>query len=93
VVRSTSSADKGASAQAYDFPGKILAVNLESSFVVIDLGSSSGVRVGDTFGVYRGDNLIGSVSVIQTRAGISACDIKKMSTSFKIGDHLQQLDS
>jgi predicted nuclease with TOPRIM domain len=92
VVRSTSSADKS-SAQDYDFPGKILAVNLESSFVVIDLGASSGVRVGDDFGIYRDGKLIGSVSVIQTRAGISACDIKKMSSPFQIGDHLQQLGS
>jgi len=88
VVRSAASAEK-AKAQIQEFPGKILAVNLESNFVVIDLGSSSGVKVGDLFGVYRDTKSIGTISVIQTRASISACDIKKMSTMLGIGDQVK----
>ena len=71
------------------FPGKILAVNLDSNFVVIDLGSSAGVNVGNVFNVYRDARAIGSISVIQTRVNISACDIKRMSTPFKIGDGIK----
>jgi chromosome segregation ATPase len=88
VVRSASGGEKG-NTQIQEFPGKILAVNLDSNFVVIDLGSSSGVKVGDAFNVYRNAKSIGAIGVIQTRVGISACDIKKMSTSFRIGDQVR----
>ncbi len=88
VVHSASSPERG-KAQMQEFPGKILAVNLESNFVVIDLGSSSGVKVGDVFNVYRNAKNIGAIGVIQIRAGISACDIKKMNTPFKTGDYVK----
>ena len=76
--------------QLQEAGGKILAVNLESNFVVIDSGSSSGVKVGDVYKVYRNEQEIGTVSVIQTRDAISACDIKKMSSAFKIGDQIKK---
>ncbi|MBU0547541.1 MAG: hypothetical protein KJ710_03365 [Candidatus Omnitrophica bacterium] len=68
---------------------KILAVNPDSNFVVIDLGVSSGVKIGDTFDVYREGKPIGLIEVIQTRGNISACDIKKKSTTLKIGDSIK----
>ena len=71
------------------FLGKILAVNSDSNFVVIDLGTSAGVNVGSVFNVYRDAKSIGSIIVIQTRANISACDIKKMSVPIKIGDSIK----
>jgi tRNA U55 pseudouridine synthase TruB len=86
VVRSGAGAEKGGSVDIQEYPGKVLAVNLDSNFVVIDLGSSSGVKPGDVFNIYRDARSIGAVSVIQTRAGISACDIKRMNAPFKIGD-------
>jgi chromosome segregation ATPase len=88
VVRSAPGAEKG-NASIQEFPGKVLAVNLDSNFVVIDLGSSSGVKAGDIFNVYRNARSIGVISVIQTRAGISACDIKRMNTPLKIGDSVK----
>ncbi|MDP2927236.1 MAG: hypothetical protein Q8N80_00305 [Candidatus Omnitrophota bacterium] len=88
VVRSAP-ATGGERAGIQAFPGKILAVNLDSNFVVIDLGSSFGVKVGDVFNVYRDARSIGSIGVIQTRANISACDIKRMSTPLKIGDSIK----
>jgi chromosome segregation ATPase len=87
VVRSASG-EKG-KAQAPEYPGKILAVNLDSNFVVIDLGSAAGVKAGDTFNVYRNARSIGMIGAIQTRANISACDIKKMNTAFRIGDQVK----
>ena len=90
VVRSASSAEKKGNVQIQEFSGKILAVNLESNFVVIDLGSSTGVKVGDVFNVYRDTESLGVIGVIQTRASISACDIKKMSTPLKIGDQVEK---
>jgi chromosome segregation ATPase len=68
---------------------RILAVNPESNFVVIDVGSSSGVKVGNSFKVYRNERPIGSIEVIQVRGNISACDIKKKNTAFRIGDSVK----
>ncbi|MDD5115873.1 MAG: hypothetical protein PHW98_02265 [Candidatus Omnitrophica bacterium] len=68
---------------------RILAVNPESNFVVIDAGSSSGVKTGNSFKVYRNEKPIGSIEVIQVRGNISACDIKKKSTAFRIGDSVK----
>ena len=71
------------------FTGKILAVNTESNFVVINLGVSSGVKVGDEFNVWRAGKSIGSITVIQARDSISACDIKRVSTALKVGDNIE----
>jgi chromosome segregation ATPase len=69
--------------------GRILAVNPESNFVVIDMGSSSGVKAGDKFSVYRDGKSIGLIEVIQVRGNISASDIKKKSAEFRIGDSVK----
>jgi len=76
-------------AGAAGFPGKLLAVNTDNNFVVIDLGVSAGLKPGDTFNVYRAGKSIGSIEVIQVRDNISACDIKVMSTPLKIGDNIR----
>ena len=88
VVRSSSAVEKG-KVGIQEFPGKILAINLESNFVVIDLGSSSGVKVGDVFSVYRDGSSIGAIGVIQTRSNISACDIRKTTVPLSIGDQVK----
>lgn len=88
VVRSSPSTDRE-KAEVLEFPGKILAVNPDNNFVVIDLGTSAGVKVGDAFGVYRGGKSIGSIEVIQVRENISACDIKRMSGPLKISDNIK----
>ncbi|MDD5703483.1 MAG: hypothetical protein PHU23_15720 [Dehalococcoidales bacterium] len=85
VVHSGSSGDKAGVADESG-RGKLLAVNLDNNFVVIDTGVSSGIKSGDRFSVYREGKQIGSIEVIQVRDNISACDIKRMSTPFKIGD-------
>ncbi len=69
--------------------GKVLAVNPDSNFVVIDMGTSAGVKTGDTFDVYREGKSIASIEVIQARSSISACDIKKKSTTLRIGDSIK----
>lgn len=71
------------------FIGKILAVNTDNNFVIIDAGVSSGARVGDVFNVYRSGKSIGSIAVIQIRDNISACDIKRTSVPLKIGDNIR----
>lgn len=66
--------------------GKVLAVNKENNFVVIDLGQDAGLKAGDAFKVYRGDRPVASIEAIQVRRSISACDIKKEASPIKIGD-------
>jgi type II secretory pathway pseudopilin PulG len=66
--------------------GKVLAINRESNFVIIDLGEDAGVRIGDAFKVNRVDKTIALLEVIQTRKNISACDIKNEIVPVKIGD-------
>jgi len=64
--------------------GRIVTLNREHNFVVIDLGSNDDIDRGTRFDVYRGDIVIGSIEVIQTRKGISACDIKGLKGGFQI---------
>ncbi len=86
VVRSSAENSKAVSSES---SGKILAVNQESNFVVIDLGTSFGVKVGDSFSVYRLGKPIGTIEVIQARDNISACDIKKATVALNIGDSIK----
>lgn len=66
--------------------GKILAVNRENNFVIIDLGQNKGVKMGDTFQVYQQEDVIASLEVTQARREIAACDIKRETTPIKVGD-------
>lgn len=59
-----------------EFRGRVVTVNREHNFVVIDLGKQDGIKLGDSFNVYRGNLLIGAIEVIQTRDRISAADIR-----------------
>lgn len=64
--------------------GRIVTVNREHDFVVIDLGKQDGVTVDSSFNVYRDDLNIGSVEVIQVRERIAAADIKDIKEGFYI---------
>ena len=68
------------------FIGRVLAVNKDNNFVIIDLGQDSGLKVGDAFKIYRDEKPVASVEVTQVRRSISACDIKKEMSPIKIGD-------
>ena len=69
--------------------GRIMAVNKDNNFVIIDLGEEAGVKVGDSFRVYRNDKPIANIEAIQVRRNISACDIKKQGSAIKIGDSVR----
>ena len=64
--------------------GRIITINREHDFVVIDLGRRDSVDVGTYFDVYKGGFVIGSIEVIQARDRISACDIKHVKDGYKI---------
>jgi hypothetical protein len=66
--------------------GRVLSINRDNNFIVVDLGEDAGVKPGDNFRVYRDEKVIASIEAIQVRRTISACDIKKETTPVKIGD-------
>jgi septal ring factor EnvC (AmiA/AmiB activator) len=88
VVRPQSEgmAGKATSAPGAGLASKILAVNRDNGFVIIDSGQDAGLKIGDSFKVYRGERPIASIEVIQVRRNISACDIKREAETVKIGD-------
>ncbi|MFC1708600.1 hypothetical protein ACFL2J_00875 [Candidatus Omnitrophota bacterium] len=68
--------------------GRVLSVNKENKFVIIDLSQGSGVSVNDKFNVYRNNKYIASIVVIQMRKDISAADILESAVGqeIKVGD-------
>ena len=70
--------------------GKILVVNKEYNFVVINLGSRDGVDLGDKFFVYHNNKYIGDIQIEKIHdsmaaAGFSSPDIKdKVSEDDKV---------
>lgn len=69
--------------------GKVLAVNKENNFIVIDLGEEQDLKPGVNFNVYHNNAKIATVEVIQTRKNVSACDIKQASTPINVGDEVR----
>lgn len=68
--------------------GQVLAINEENNFVIVDMGEDDGVKVGQTITVWRNNQKVATLEVIQTRKEISAADIKSVSSGskIKIGD-------
>ena len=64
--------------------GRVVTVNKDHGFVVIDLGKQHGIEAGTAFKVYRGNIHISMLEVIQCRERISACDIKDTKEGFFI---------
>lgn len=85
VVKPSSAALEDA-VDSMGLEGKVLAINRENNFVIIDLGENHDIKIGDSFRIYRGENAVADITVIQSRSGISACDIKKEIEPIKIGD-------
>jgi len=70
----------------YNLEGKLLNVNTEHEFVVIDLGRNNGLKENMVFEVLRAGEPIGKVKVIQIREEIAACDITESLRPFELGD-------
>jgi len=67
--------------------GAIISINESNNFVIVDLGQqNSAVNIGTPFKVYRNNQVIGNLEVIQVRRDISAADIKDKTADLKVGD-------
>lgn len=69
--------------------GKIVSINDDNNFVIVDLGEKTGIRVGDSLSVYRNNQYIARLEVIQVRKDISAADIKDRVSKIKVGDTIR----
>ncbi len=68
------------------FEGKVMSINEQNNFVIVDIGEKRGLRVGDTLGVYRGVDYVARLEVLQVRPDIAAADLKEQSGPIKVGD-------
>ncbi len=55
--------------------GKVLVVNKDYNFVVINMGSKDGVNIGDVFSVYHGNKYLGDVKVEKIHDSMSAAEL------------------
>jgi len=69
--------------------GRVVSINEENNFIITDLGENAGVRIGDRVSVYRGEQYIAGVEIIQVRKDISAADIKQKGARIKVGDSVR----
>ncbi len=67
---------------------QVVDVNEPQGFVVVDQGSSEGVRVGMMFTILRGTRPVGRITAVRVRPHLSACDIVRAQTPgpLQIGD-------
>ncbi len=68
--------------------GKIVSINWNNNFVILDLGQTQGVRVGQTLNVYQSGKRVASLEIIEVRNDISAADIVQVGegAQLKVGD-------
>jgi seryl-tRNA synthetase len=73
---------------------RVLSVNKQNGFIIIDLGENSGVKANDRFSVYRDNKFIANIEVIMMRKDISAADIKEISVNeeIKVGDVVKSIN-
>lgn len=72
--------------------GRTISVKDDLAFIVINLGSRHGVKVGMPFQVLRGDRIIGSVRVVDVREKIAGAVIQNLTSEkerIKVGDRLK----
>lgn len=66
--------------------GKVLSINRDNNFVIVDIDNNPGIKLGDVLHVFRGNSSIAMVEVIRMRDSVAACDIKQESTPIAQGD-------
>lgn len=72
--------------------GRTISVKDDMAFIVMNLGSSDGVKVGMPFQVLRDERIIGSVRVVDVREKIAGAVIQNLTSEkerIKVGDRLK----
>ncbi len=55
--------------------GRILSVDTDTEFVIVNLGQKDGVNVGNIMSVYRGKEYLGDVKITRVQPEMSAADL------------------
>lgn len=66
--------------------GKVLVVNKDYNFAVINLGSRDGINLGDVFSIFHADNYIGDVKVEKLHDSMAAAGFLSSETKDKISE-------
>lgn len=72
--------------------GMVISIKEEYALVVANLGSRQGVKIGMPFQVWRGDERVGLVRVVDVREIVSGAvvqDLKSTKDKIKLGDRLR----
>lgn len=80
------------SAHSSGVEGKVLVVNKDYDFMVINLGSKDGIGLGDIFSVYHENKYIGDVKVEKLHDSMSAAGFLSLEIKHKVseGDKVAQ---
>lgn len=72
--------------------GKVLVINKDYNFAVLNLGSKDGVNIGDVFSVYHNNKYVGDVQVEKVHDSMSAAGFQAEAVKNKIseGDRVLQ---
>lgn len=92
LERSTSSIAEQAGVTPTVSGGSVISMKEDLALVVMNLGSSHGVKVGMPFQIMRGAKVIGSVRIVDVREKVAGAVIQNLSSDkehIKIGDHLR----
>jgi len=66
--------------------GKILVVNKDYNFAVINLGSKDGIEIGNTFSVYHNNKYLGDLKVGKVHDSMAAADFVSLEMKDKINE-------
>ncbi|MCU0665654.1 MAG: hypothetical protein MUF05_00950 [Candidatus Omnitrophica bacterium] len=70
--------------------GKIISVNKDNNFVLVDVGDNSGLAVGDKLHIYKNDQVVSVLEVIRLSKTIAACDMLNDSYTPQVGDIIRR---
>ena len=68
------------------FQGHLMTINEPNNFVVLDIGESAGLNVGDQLRVFHGPKSVARLKIIQVRKEIAAADIIEKTSLIQVGD-------
>jgi len=84
--KSSKAAQEEQAANPQGLTGKVLVVNKDYNFAVINLGSKDGVRIGSIFGVYRDTQYLGDVKVEKVHDSMAAAGFVSQDIKNKVNE-------
>ncbi|OGX15428.1 MAG: hypothetical protein A2166_04860 [Omnitrophica WOR_2 bacterium RBG_13_41_10] len=92
VSATPTASKKQTEAVSVKLEGKILVVNKEYNFIVINLGSKDGINIGDIFSVYHDNKYLGDVTVGKLHDAMASADFdsQEIKNKAREGDKVSQ---